>query len=201
MKEIARGAEAVLYREGSELIKDRIEKHYRLPEIDSRIRRLRTRQEARLLDAAARAGMDVPRVLEASENALRMEFIDGSRVKDVFNGLHEDERATVCGLIGSAAGRMHSAGIVHGDLTTSNMIIKGAKLYLIDFGLGKFSGKAEDRAVDLYLLREALKAAHFKYLSCSWQYILKSYGENCKGAAAVIERLNVIENRRRYKGG
>lgn len=211
---IARGAEAVLYREDAMLVKDRIAKGYRLPEIDSRIRRLRTRGEARLLDAAARAGIDVPRVLETSENVLKMEFINGSRVKDVLNGLGEDERKLVCKLIGSAAAKMHGVGIVHGDLTTSNMILKRkplgssnecgkkihGRLYLIDFGLGKFSGKVEDQAVDLYLLYEALKAAHFKYLSCSWQYILKSYSDNYKGAGAVVERLKKIETRRRYKG-
>ncbi len=197
---IARGAEAILYRDGNELTKDRTAKGYRLPELDARIRKLRTRGEARLLDAAARAGIDVPRVLETSENMLKMEFIDGSRVKDVLNDLGEDERKRVCGLIGSAAGRLHAAGIVHGDLTTSNMIMKDDKLYLIDFGLGKFSGKPEDQAVDLYLLYEALKAAHFEYLNRSWQYILKSYSDNCKGANAVIQRFKVIEKRRRYKG-
>ncbi len=197
---IARGAEAVLYREDAVVVKDRIAKGYRLPEIDSRIRRLRTRGEARLLDAAARAGINVPRVLETSENMLKMEFIDGSRVKDVLNEVNEAGRREICQLIGSTAAKMHGIGIVHGDLTTSNMILRDGRLYIIDFGLGKFSCKVEDQAVDLYLLYEALKAAHFKYLSCSWQYILKSYSDNYKGADAVIERLKKIETRRRYKG-
>jgi len=242
---IARGAEAVLYREDGTLVKDRVAKGYRLPELDAKIRRLRTRGEARLLDTAARAGMDVPRVLETSESTLKMDFIDGRRVKDVLNEMGEKERDSVCLLIGEALAKLHSAGICHGDFTTSNMILKDvgsfgergtarekgsrditengihssvgsasstkARLYVIDFGLGKLSGKVEDQAVDLYLLYEALKAAHFEYLSRSWQYILKSYSANYKGldrgggsarsdAEAVIQRFKVIEKRRRYKG-
>jgi TP53 regulating kinase-like protein len=197
---IQQGAEAILYREGCEVVKDRVAKGYRLPEIDARIRKIRTRAESKLLDAAARAGLNVPRVLETGSTVLRMEFIDGSKVKDILNELPENERDSVCGLIGNAAARMHGAGIAHGDLTTSNMVYKDGKVYLIDFGLGKFSSKPEDQATDMYLLYEALKAAHFKYLSRSWQYILKSYADNNSGAGAAIERFKKIEKRRRYKG-
>jgi Kae1-associated kinase Bud32 len=215
MKLIQQGAEAKLYRDGGELVKDRVRKGYRLPELDARIRKLRTRGEARLLDTAARAGLNVPRVLRAEDSILRMEFIDGRRVKDALNVVSEAERREICELMGGTAGKMHSIGIVHGDMTTSNMIIterplgsmegcgrkKDIKLYLIDFGLGKMSRKVEDQAVDLYLLYEALKAAHFEYLNRSWQYILKSYDANYKDAKAAIQRFKVIEKRRRYKGG
>jgi len=258
---VQRGAEAILYREDSTLVKDRVAKGYRLPELDARIRKLRTRGEARLLDTAARAGIDVPRVVGAEENVLRMEFIDGRRVKDCLNGMGQKERDRTCMLIGEALARLHNAGICHGDFTTSNMILKDvgslgecasaegkgsqnatekdaytscggtsstkAKLYVIDFGLGKLSAKVEDQAVDLYLLYEALKAAHFEYLSRSWQYILKSYSAKfkaaeaglmrrkshglpeseglgstggSKGADAVMQRFRLIEKRRRYKG-
>jgi len=226
---IQRGAEAILYREDGTLVKDRVVKGYRLPELDSKIRKLRTRSEARLLDTAVRAGIDVPRVLGIEDNTLKMDFIDGRRVKDVLNEMGENERDSTCLLIGEALARLHGAGICHGDFTTSNMILaknvgafeeegiaeNGAdkatkavggdekvslRLYIIDFGLGKLSKKVEDQAVDLYLLYEALKAAHFEYLSHSWQYILKSYGDNYKGANAVMQRFKVIEKRRRYKG-
>jgi len=207
MQLIAQGAEAKLYRDGSELVKDRVQKGYRLPGLDARIRKLRTRGEAKLLDFAARSGLNVPRVMSIEENILRMEFIDGKKVKDILNGVTEAERKKICELIGSTAARMHEAGIAHGDLTTSNMILKEMdgkqkawKLYMVDFGLGKMSAKSEDQATDLYLLYEALKAAHFEYLSRSWQYILKSYGANYKGSKTVTERFKVIEKRRRYKG-
>jgi TP53 regulating kinase-like protein len=211
---IARGAEAVLYLDKHKdedgkarqvLVKDRIRKGYRLPELDKRIRRQRTRHEDSLLDRASRAGVDTPRVFETGENRLVMEFIDGDRVKDSFNDMDADSREEAAVLIGEALGKLHSANIVHGDFTTSNMILKPVdgrkRLFVIDLGLGKYSQKVEDQAVDLYLLYEALKAAHFKYLNEAWQKILKSYGETYTNAQDVLKRLEKIERRRRYKHG
>lgn len=223
-KEIARGAEAVLMLDSKSgnkvLIKDRISKGYRLPELDRRIRRQRTRHEDSLLERAKRAGVDVPNVLEVGEDRLVMEYIEGPKVKDVFNELADGDRDIVCRLIGEALGRLHSANIMHGDFTTSNMILRGAsinkddrrlrqdeksrqamQLYVIDLGLGKYTNKVEDQAVDLYLLYEALKAAHFKYLNEAWQKILKSYEQQYTQAKAVLKRLEKIEKRRRYKHG
>jgi len=204
MKEIARGAEAVLYlgeRDGSRvLVKDRIKKGYRLDELDTRIRRLRTRHEDSLLDRARRAGVQVPCVMDSSEDKIVMEFIDGISVKDAFNGMGDGERDDVCRLVGEALGRLHGNGIVHGDFTTSNMMLMAGRLYVIDFGLGKVSGRVEDQAVDLYLLYEALKAAHFKYLNEAWQRILKSYRQQYSHAPDVLRRLEKIERRRRYRG-
>jgi Kae1-associated kinase Bud32 len=76
-----------------------------------------------------------------------------------------------------------------------------ARLFVIDLGLGKYSQKVEDQAVDLYLLYEALKAAHFKYLNAAWQKILKSYRQHYTQASDVLKRLEKIEKRRRYKHG
>jgi TP53 regulating kinase-like protein len=211
--EIARGAEAVLYLEQSKeeseqkrvLVKDRIKKGYRLPELDGRIRRQRTRHEYGLLERARRAGVDVPRALGVGEYKLVLEFIDGDKVKDAFNDMDESAHERVAGLIGETLGKLHSANIMHGDFTTSNMILKRVdgkeRLYTIDLGLGKFTQKFEDQAVDLYLLYEAIKAAHFKYLNEAWQKILKSYGQHYTQARAVMKRLEKIEKRRRYKHG
>ena len=121
---IQQGAEAILYKEKDIVIKDRIKKGYRLEEIDRKIRKLRTRGEAKLLNAAIRSGITVPRVLESEENIIKIEFIDGEKIKDIFNNISEKERKVVSELIGEAAGKLHSAGIAHGDLTTSNMILK-----------------------------------------------------------------------------
>ena len=205
---IQHGAEAILYldnrkdEEGSRtvLVKDRIKKGYRLPELDVRIRRQRTRHEDSLLERARRVGVDTPRVFDVCENRLVMEFIDGDKVKDVFDEMGEKRRGETAGLIGEVLGNLHSASIVHGDFTTSNMILKDGQLFVIDFGLGKYSQKAEDQAVDLYLLYEALKAAHFKYLNEAWQKILKSYRQTYTKASDVLKRLEKIEKRRRYKG-
>lgn len=56
--------------------------------------------------------------------------------------------------------RLHNVNIIHGDLTTSNMMISNDKLYLIDFGLAYTKPNAEDKAVDLYVLERAFVSTH-----------------------------------------
>ena len=120
---------------------------------------------------------------------------------EVLIGKPIEKRIQVYGLLGQAMARLHSAGIVHGDLTTSNMIFSKGRLYLIDFGLGKFSGKVEDQAVDLHLLYGALKSAHFRHLEEAWKNLLKVYKQNYSKSKEVLKRLEKIGMRRRYGGG
>ncbi len=200
---VARGAEAILYLEKQKgktiLVKDRIKKGYRIPVLDEKIRAKRTKREAKMLSKAARVGVTVPNVLGLEKSSIRMDFIKGKTVKDSLNDLPEKERVCVSKMIGEIASFLHKSGMVHGDLTTSNIILKSEKLYLIDFGLGKFSQKVEDQAVDLFLLYEALKAAHYKYLNETWQNILKIYKQNYSNAPQVLKRFEKISLRRRYK--
>jgi TP53 regulating kinase-like protein len=203
MKIVARGAEAVLRRDGQRLVKDRVRKGYRVPELDHKIRGRRTRTEERLLGRARRAGVNAPRVWQSSGHEIVMEFVEGPTVKECLNSLTRKERLAVCGEIGRAAASLHRAGIMHGDLTTSNMILMGGKperLYVIDFGLARASQRIEDQAVDLFLLYEALKAAHFRFLDESWKTIIKAYKHNYTIAGQVLERFRKIERRRRYRG-
>jgi TP53 regulating kinase-like protein len=201
---IARGAEAVLYlektRDGKALVKDRIKKGYRLPELDEKIRSQRTRREESLLARARRAGVAVPMILDSSDSTISMEYIEGDRIKDMLNSVQKNKRNSVYKLIGSAVAGLHSAGIVHGDLTTSNMVLKKGKLYMIDFGLGKFSKKTEDQATDLYVLLEALKSTHFRYMEEAWGMILNVYKQNYPNANEVFKRIEKIRHRRRYMG-
>jgi len=101
--------------------------------------------------------------------------------------------------VGRLIGKLHSAGIIHGDLTTSNMIMKDGKLYFIDFGLGFFSRKLEDQGTDLKLLKEALKSTHFKIMDVCWKNILKGYRTEYPKAEMVLKRVEDIEKRARYK--
>lgn len=207
LREIKRGAEAVLsigdYQEGLALFKDRVSKRYRIPELDIAIRRQRTRKEAKLLDMSRRSGILTPSILKLGEFTIVMEYLGKDRVKDVLNGLPEARRKEVYALIGGSVARMHAAGIIHGDLTTSNMMLKEneTKLYLIDFGLGRFSAKTEDQAVDLFLLYEALKSTHFRILDEAWGNVLNTYSQNYTKAGEVLNRLEKIKKRRRYLGG
>ncbi|MBI4020588.1 MAG: Kae1-associated serine/threonine protein kinase [Candidatus Aenigmarchaeota archaeon] len=199
MKILKRGAEAVLYLSDGKLVKERLKKGYRIAQLDEKIRKERTQKEERLLDRARRSGVSVPAVIGRGKYDLGIEWIDGEMVKDTLDGMAREKRFSVYSMIGKEIAKLHSSGIIHGDITTSNMVLKGDKLYIIDFGLGKFSGKAEDQAIDLYVLYEALKAAHFRLLGEAWENVLNAYGQTYSGSAMVLRRLKEIEQRRRYK--
>ncbi|HLC39451.1 MAG TPA: KEOPS complex kinase/ATPase Bud32 [archaeon] len=206
MEIIKRGAEAILYINTFEdqkvLVKERIKKNYRILQIDEKIRRLRTRKEVKLMTAARKIGVLTPTILHVDypKNKIYMEFIDGTVVKDFLNSTAVTERQIkeVCEKIGTAIGKLHSTNIFHGDLTTSNMILRGEELYFIDFGLGEYSRRIEDKGVDMNLLYEALSSTHFKILSLCWQTIIKAYSKEYKEAEAVIEKVKEIEARARY---
>lgn len=215
MKTIARGAEAVLRRDGDRLVKERVRKGYRVRELDDRIRLGRTRTEERMLSKARRAGVEAPMVIESSDSGIVMEYVGGRTVKEGLESLSAKDRSKACEQIGEAAARLHKAGIMHGDLTTSNMILpsmemrkewKGrapgwdGRVVIIDFGLARSSRRVEDQAVDLFLLYEALKSAHYRFLDESWETIIKAYKYNYTIADSVLNRFSDIEKRRRYRG-
>lgn len=204
MKEIIqRGAEAVLYlkkEEGREfLVKERVSKGYRIPELDGKIRRQRTKKEHRIMERAKGSGVSVPSTSLRGDFTLYMDFIKGEKLKDVFSSLEKVEMEKVCERIGETVAALHSEGIVHGDLTTSNMLLSNGRLFLIDFGLSKMSSKAEDQAVDLFLLYEAIKSTHFRYLESAWKTVLKVYGKKYPNSPEILKRLERIRRRRRYK--
>ena len=120
MKIIRQAAEAIIYRHGNEVIKERIKKSYRIDDIDLKLRKSRTRKEAKLLEKVENA----PKVLGADEKRMkiRMEFIDGKLVKNVLDGMDKKRRSLILREIGGKIARMHDNDIIHGDLTTSNMI-------------------------------------------------------------------------------
>jgi len=195
---IGRGAEAVLKKEGDKLLKDRIKKSYRIPELDNKLRKERTRKEMNLMLAARRNRVNVPSVFEVKDSILETEFIDGKTVRDILEKLGSKELKDVCEKIAVNIAKMHTAGIVHGDLTTSNMILYKNEVYLIDFGLGNFSNKIEDKAVDLHLLKEALVSKHNKVWEICFNTIIDIYKKQVKDSEQVIKRLEQIEKRGRY---
>jgi len=97
-------------------------------------------------------------------------------------------------------GRMHVAGIVHGDLTTSNVIVSEDGIHIIDFGLAAHSSKVEDHAVDLRLIKETLVGAHSKASQRVMAAFLRGYttvvGE--RRTKEVTKKLGEIERRGRY---
>jgi Kae1-associated kinase Bud32 len=197
-KIIGRGAEALLIHQDGKLIKRRVPKGYRHPELDKKIRTRRTRSEAKLLEKVSKI-LNVPRVLSVNEkNAeIDMEFIKGKKLSEWLDKMPLNKQIKLCYQIGESIAELHDNDIIHGDLTTSNMILSGKKIFFIDFGLGFHSSRIEDKAVDLHLLRQALESKHFMH----WQDLFEAVIEGYKrvGDESVLLQLKKVESRGRYK--
>lgn len=120
--------------------------------------------------------------------------------------------------IGRGVGRMHEVGVVHGDLTTSNLLLRpreanheneevsetdqgdalDGEVVIIDFGLAAVSSQDEDRAVDLYVLERAFGSTHPRTEGLFGE-LLKAYGESYKGARVVVKKLEEVRMRGRKK--
>jgi Kae1-associated kinase Bud32 len=195
-KLISQGAEAKIFRVKDEVIKDRITKTYRHPELDAQIRKRRTKSEAKILTKALESGINVPEVKfqDLIKHVIILEFIKGDRLSETLNSYPEKKQFSTMQKLGKQTALLHKNNIIHGDLTTSNTILSGDKLFIIDFGLGFISTKIEDKAVDLHLIKQALEAKHFQNHRDLFQNFLKTYKDE-----EVIKRLEVVEKRGRYK--
>jgi Kae1-associated kinase Bud32 len=181
--------------------KVRLSKGYRHPHLDEDLRSSRVRVEARLFREARRLGVSVPILYDVDlvENRIIMEFIDGPTAKDALASDARDAEE-LCYRIGFAVGRLHSGDVIHGDLTTSNMIVRDRRLYLVDFGMGEKRGDVEAKGVDLHLLREAFFSAHSERAELFGE-VLRGYREAYGDAEAVIAKAKEIEKRGRYLRG
>ncbi len=201
-KLLQQGAEAKIFlnEERNLIIKDRIKKSYRIKELDEKIRKQRTKSERKLLEKACRI-INAPNPFPLKEfSKIEMPYIKGKKLSECLDSFIPEKQRKICEIIGQEIAKLHKADIIHGDLTTSNMIFVEEKnaIFFIDFGLGFISKKIEDKAVDLHLLKQALEARHFIYWKILFSEILKGY-ENCPEAKKVFERLNDVEKRGRYK--
>jgi len=187
---IASGAEAVIALEGNTIIKTRIEKRYRLKEIDESIRRERTKNEARLISEARRCGVPTPIIRDVTDFEIRMEYIEGTALKNIVNPSLSEQT-------GKLIGRLHTCGIIHGDLTTSNILYMDGKLFLIDFGLAYLDKTLEARGVDIHVLFQTFESTHENHEEII-EAFKKGYAMTFQDARKVFERVAEIESRGRY---
>jgi len=204
---IKKGAEASLYLakwHGRKVImKKRLPKKYRLSRLDEQIRTYRTAHEPRLMHEAKKAGVPTPIIflVDMKKATIIMEFVDGKQVKQLLDEVSESQRRQLCLKIGELIGRLHKHGIIHGDLTTSNMILDSdGKIFFVDFGLGEKTSELEARGVDLHLMRRALESTHFRFAEECFNAVIEGYskvlGDNV--TKKVLDKIGEIERRGRY---
>lgn len=219
---IRQGAEAKLYLGDylgqRAIIKERFAKKYRLPELDVRLTRERLRAEARSLVKCKTLGIKTPILYHVDQCCIVMEYLDFPTAKDYIKTILDDgnakcpnaEQKTILTdlamKIGAMVGKLHKNNLIHGDMTTSNMLVDAKnqdqiQIYVIDFGLGEFSGTPEDKGVDLYVLERALISAH-PNTEFMFEAILQSYAEeldNNKMSKAVLKKYEEIRMRGRKR--
>ena len=181
------------------IVKSRVPKTYRHVELDTALRSFRTKNEARLIQEARHHGVPTPIIydIDLEEAEIVMEEIQGERVKDVLERANAASIKMICNEIGRLTAILHKNGIVHGDLTTSNMIMRDGRIWLIDFSLGERKAQIEEMGVDLHLVKQAFLSAHSEIFH-HFQTVLESYKEHFEGADEVLERVKNIESRGRY---
>ncbi|EAS34776.3 BUD32 protein kinase [Coccidioides immitis RS] len=144
---------------------------------------------------------------------------NNSGMNENFERSAEEDIRSLLRRIGRVIGALHKAGVIHGDLTTSNLILRGqsnenttnidphsttlkpnleGEIVLIDFGLASQSVQDEDRAVDLYVLERAFGSSHPR-TEIFFDEVLKAYRESFKGASSVLETLKKVRMRGRKR--
>ncbi len=188
-----KGAEAELsqitYKGKKALSKKRIPKSYRNKKLDFDIRKKRTRSEAKIIKTLSTV-IKVPQIYLIDENnsEIVMEFVEGEMLKEVI-----EKKSELAVKAGKEIKKIHEQGIIHGDLTTSNILCKKDGLCFIDFGLGYFSSKIEDKATDLIVFKKTFNATHSS-IKNGWDKVIQGY----KPDKSMLERMAAIEKRARY---
>jgi TP53 regulating kinase-like protein len=140
-------------------------------------------------------------LVDVKNTTIIMEYIDGKQVKQLMNAISEAERQRLCSRIGQLIAQLHRYGLIHGDLTTSNMIAGlSRRVFFVDFGLGDRSMEVEARGVDLHLMKRALESTHYEFAETCFKSVLTGY-EGVLGAGAaksVLDKIKEIERRGRY---
>ncbi|MEM3696199.1 MAG: Kae1-associated kinase Bud32 [Candidatus Bathyarchaeia archaeon] len=204
---IKKGAEASLYLadwHGKKVVmKKRLTKKYRPKILDEQIRIYRTIHEPQLMHEAKKAGVPTPTIflVDTKSTTIIMEFIEGRQVKQLLGEVSKEEREGLCQKIGELIGRLHINGIIHGDLTTSNMILtREGKIFFVDFGLGEKTKELEARGVDLHLMKRALQSTHFRFTEECFDAVLVGYSRilGAETVKNVLDKIREIERRGRY---
>ena len=204
VRQIAKGAEAIIYSgsflEKSVIIKHRLPKSYRHPDIDTQIRLHRTRGEAKITNLAWRIGVNVPYILsiDRPNYTLVLEKIVGVVLYDKLKLQLAKDFLSLFFDLGKQVGLLHGNNIIHGDLTVFNVIVsKNGDPWIIDFGLSKISNEIEAKADDLLTFYSTLKAIHQEF-DLIFDRFLEGYLHKYSEGKNTYEQMKKIQSRARY---
>lgn len=214
---ITQGAEALVYKtafltpNNFTALKIRPAKAWRHPTLDKRLTRQRILAESRVLNKCRKEGVPVPAIMAVDweKGWIASEWIEGMTVKQAIRESNMSDEPGLKELlqqIGMVVGKLHGVGVIHGDLTTSNMMLRpetygsilSGEIVLIDFGLATQAVQEEDRAVDLYVLERAFGSTHPKEEGM-FDIVLEAYAGTFKGAKSTLRRLEDVRMRGRKK--
>ncbi|KAL3997837.1 Kae1-associated kinase Bud32 [Acanthocheilonema viteae] len=208
------GAEACLFRctyfGRKSVIKERFVKIYRHPTLDLILTKERIKAELNALRKCKTMGIDVPTVyfVNIDRNSFIMEEISNGTtarqfIEDFKNSSDFEETITDFGIrLGQIIAKLHHGGIMHGDLTTSNVLLRNGNpktIVFIDFGLAEGNATVESKGVDLYVLERAVLSTHSE-VEFIFDTIMKGYELfNKKQYDVVNRKLKEIERRGRKR--
>jgi len=211
---LKQGAEARVYKtefyNKKTVVKERFSKSYRHPSLDEKLTHRRTSQEVRSMLRCRKAGICTPAVyfVDYTTHCIYMEEIQNSvTARDHVNELletpgEESEQGLqiLAEKVGCTLADMHNVDCIHGDLTTSNMLLKTGfeNIVLIDFGLSFISALTEDKGVDLYVLERAFLSTH-PNTEQLFKVVLENYGKKANKADEIIKKLDEVRLRGRKR--
>ncbi|KAG7390975.1 TP53 regulating kinase [Phytophthora pseudosyringae] len=210
---ISQGAEAKVFETDFAgrlcVVKERVKKSYRLPVLDKKLSHRRLVQEARCILKCRRAGVLTPSIFLVDEDKSRLylEKVLGGSLKDFLRRAYKldpkygDKALKKAYHIGEAIAKMHDADIVHGDLTTSNMMLSSddaTDVTMIDFGLANSQPLPEDKAVDLYVMERAFASTHVNS-ELLVEEVLRAYRAKSRRSDAIFQKLSQVRLRGRKR--
>ena len=205
---LAKGAESDIleksYLGEDAILKKRVPKSYRVKEIDTKIRKMRTKSESKLISDIKSCGVKSPVLFDVNleDESILMEKIHGNLVKDIMDSLSSDDRFNLAKKIGYNIGLMHNKDIIHGDITSSNMMVDDeGNFVFLDFGLGSYSDLVEDKATDLLVLKKSFQSIDYEIANETFDWILDGYIDSYDddlNKNMILNKIKEIESRGRY---
>jgi len=203
---IARGAESIILKverwNQQFVLKWRQSKPYLLSDIDTQLRKVRTTRECKMLSVARSLGVRTPAVyaMDMNDFTILMDYIDGTQLKQLVSELPEDKLENFCNEFGQSIAMLHKGDVVHGDPTTSNVLIDSkSRLWLVDFGLSEMNATVEMKGVDLHLIHRALETTHWDLQELMLDATIKGYSQILRNDSEdILSRMKEIRERGRY---